>query len=88
MKIKQHGKIPTPEPWELDVTCKTCGAIITLEGPHDMFKRRESGIYGTLGPDTFYYTCPDCEKVNKIDSKNIRIDIYSAVPAREFFRRS
>ena len=29
MKIKQHGTIPE---WKLDVTCKNCNAIITLEG--------------------------------------------------------
>ena len=28
MKIKQHGTIPE---WKLDVTCKNCNAMITLE---------------------------------------------------------
>lgn len=36
MKIKQHGTIPN---WELDVTCKNCNAIITLEGADDMYAK-------------------------------------------------
>ena len=36
MKIKQHGTIPE---WKLDVTCKNCNAIITLEGAEDMYAK-------------------------------------------------
>ena len=36
MKIKQHGIIPE---WKLDVTCKNCNAIITLEGAKDMYAK-------------------------------------------------
>ena len=39
MKIKQHGTIPE---WKLDVTCKNCNAIITLEGAKDMYAK--SGV--------------------------------------------
>ena len=90
MKIKQHGNIPTPEPWELDVTCKKCGAIITLEGPNDMFKRRSfigfDSFFNLYGNDTFHYICSDCGSVNKIESTKISIDILSEIKYKEFLR--
>ena len=64
MKIKQHGTIPE---WKLDVTCKNCNAIITLEGAKDMYAKshptgKMDGIYVDYGPRTFHCTCPECGK--------------------------
>ena len=84
MKIKQHGIIPE---WKLDVTCKNCNAIITLEGAKDMYAKshptgKMDGIYVDYGPRTFHCTCPECGKEIKVDSKSIREDIKSKVKTK------
>ena len=83
MKIKQHGNIPTTEPWKLDVTCKTCGALLTLEGPDDMFKQRYiigmEGFLNVYGDDIYYYFCDECGAVNKVEPEHIRSDVLSKI---------
>lgn len=85
MKIKQHGTIPK---WELDVTCKNCNAIITLEGAKNMYAKshptgKMDGIYVDYGPRTFHCTCPECGKEIKIASKSIKEDIKSKVKTKD-----
>ena len=84
MKIKQHGTIPE---WKLDVTCKNCNAIITLEGAKDMYAKshptgKMDGIYVDYGPRTFHCTCTECGKEIKVASKSIREDIKSKVKTK------
>ena len=84
MKIKQHGTIPN---WELDVTCKNCNAIITLEGADDMYAKshptgKMDGPYVDYGPKTFHCTCPECGKEIKIPSNSIIEDIKSKVKTK------
>lgn len=82
MKIKQKGKIPT---WELDVTCKFCNTVITLEAPEDMYtESRPTGKSDGIridysGPLTYHCVCPLCKKAIKVPTKSIREDIKEKV---------
>lgn len=81
MKIKQHGSIPN---WELDVTCKFCKAVITLEEPEDMYAKahptgKMDGIYPDYGKRTYHFICPECKKENKVASRSIREDIKAKI---------
>ncbi len=86
MKIKQHGTfIPN---WELDVTCRNCNAIITLEGADDIYANSHStgktdGIYVDYGPRTFHCTCPECGKEINVASRSIREDIKSKIQKKD-----
>lgn len=86
MKVKQHG---TPIPnWELDVTCKFCNAVITLEDSEDMYAESHptgemDGIYMSFGPRTYHYICPECGKKNKVASRSIREDIKSQIKLKD-----
>ncbi len=71
MKIKKEGKIP---PWQLDVTCKFCKTVITLESADDMYKNYD---------DTYYCDCPKCSVNIRIARAKIRWDIMQKVKVRE-----
>lgn len=75
MKIKSYGKV---KPWSLDVSCdgeKGCGAVLTLEKPHDLGviqMRRTRNDY-------FYCICPLCGHEIEVPAEDIREDIRDAI---------
>lgn len=88
MKTKQRGTINIPK-WELDVICKFCNSVITLEKAEDMYKKSHptgnmDGIYMECKSPTYHYICPECGKQNKIASRNIRKDIKSKVKYKDY----
>ena len=85
MKIRQHGTIPN---WELNVACKRCNAVITLETPEDMHARshptgKMDGAYVDYGPTTYHFICPECKQENKIAAQKIREDIRQKIKIKK-----
>ena len=72
MKIKQVGKI---KPWELDVTCSKCEAVISLDSPHDMSVIQ----LRSTRKDHYYAICPICGGKITLDPNSIREDILKAI---------
>lgn len=65
MKIKQVGSVPA---WELDVKCKNCQAIITLENANDLYKAGRSHEC----EDKYFFVCPLCHHHNTVPYKDIK----------------
>ena len=75
MKIKKHG---TFVKWEIDVDCKICGAIITLEKPEDLHAELDKDFGGKCFR-SYHFICPECGFNNRISSNQIRGDILEKI---------
>lgn len=85
MKIKQHGQIPN---WELEVICKRCTAVNTIERADDMYAKshptgKMDGIYQDYAPRTFHCICKECGAEINIASEDIREDVKAEVKTKD-----
>lgn len=88
MKVKQRG--PNAD-WKIDITCKLCKSVITLESSEDLFARTErvfdnEGFAG-FTPATYHFNCPVCEHENRVPSRLIRADIKEEIIDEDLLRR-